>query len=109
MPSPTRLVRLARVATLPETRGLIVAAARSKHVRHVAHRAATDPAGLLRSLRHPENPRARIREAASHPAVRELADTGLVFLPMRFLPLGWAATWVATRVLRRYVNRPRGS
>jgi hypothetical protein len=32
-----------------------------------------------------------------------------VFLPMRYLPLGWAASWAATRIVRRYVHRLGGS
>jgi len=94
---------------MPETRRLIAAAARSRNVRKVARRAVNDRAGLLRDLKHPGDPRALIRNAARHPAVRELADVSLVFLPMRYLPLGWAATWAASRVLRRYVNRLGGT
>jgi hypothetical protein len=109
MASITRLARLARVATLPETRRLIVAARRSSIVRTLAHRVAHDRAGLVRDATHPGDPRDLIRSAARHPAARELANASLVFLPMRYLPLGWAASWAATRIVRRYVHRLGGS
>jgi hypothetical protein len=109
MASISRLARLARVATLPETRRLILAARRSSTVRTLAHRVAPDRAGLVRDVSHPGNPRALIRSAASHPAARELANASLVFLPMRYLPLGWAASWAATRIARRYVQRVGGA
>ena len=48
--------------------------------------------------------RALARATAIHPATRELAGAGLVFLPGRFLPLGWAATWAAQKALRRYLG-----
>ena len=106
MPPLNRLGRLARLATLPETRGLIVAAARSTTLRTVAHRAVVDRAGLLRDLANPANARQLARSAARHPAVAELASAGLIVLPVRYVPLGWAATWVTRRVLRRYIDPP---
>ena len=30
----------------------------------------------------------------------------MLLLPMRYMPLGWAATWAAHRVLRRFVDPP---
>jgi len=109
MASVTRLARVARVAMLPETRRLIVAARRSSAVRTLAHRVVHDRASLVRDATHPGDPRDRIRSVARHPAARELANASLVFLPMRYLPLGWAATWAATRIVRRYVHRLGGS
>lgn len=107
MPSaPLALARLARGATLPKTRGLLLAAARSDALRHVARRAVNDRAGILRDLRHPGRPRDLIQRAARHPATRELANLGLVFLPVRYLPLGWLAKWATARALRRLVNEP---
>src|SRR5450759_5362699 len=106
MPPATRLARLARGATLPETRGLIVAAARSNSLRGLIRRAVEDRAGVLRDLRHPSHPRDLIRTAARHPAIRELADVGLVFVPLRYVPLGWVAKWATARVWRRFVDRP---
>jgi hypothetical protein len=94
---------------LPETRRLIVAARRSSAVRTLAHRVVHDRASLVRDATHPGDPRDRIRSVARHPAARELANASLVFLPMRYLPLGWAATWAATRIVRRYVHRLGGS
>jgi len=106
MPTLTKLARIVRLATLPETRGVIVAAAQSTALRDVARRAANDRAALVRDLRNPANARYFVRSAARHPAARELASVGLMFLPGRYLPLGWAATWAAHRVLRRYIDPP---
>src|SRR5512141_2538926 len=106
MPSVTRLARLARIATLPETRGVIVAAVHSETLRDIGRRAVHDRAALVRDLRNPANARDLVRRAARHPATRELASAGLMFLPLRYVPVGWAATWVAHRVLRRYIDPP---
>ena len=106
MPSLPRLARIVRIVTLPETRGVISAAARSEMVRDLARRARNDRAGLVRDLRDPANARELIRSAARHPATRELASAGLLFLPIRYMPLGVAATWAADRVLRRLVEPP---
>src|SRR5664279_2589234 len=104
MPPVTRLARLVRVVTLPETRGLIVAAAHSQTLRDLRRRAVHDRGAFVRDLRNPANARDLVRDAARHPATRELANAGLMFLPVRYLPLGWAATWVAHRVLRRHTD-----
>src|SRR5664279_483958 len=99
MPPVTRLARLVRVVTLPETRGVIVAAAYSQTLRDLRQRAVHDRGALVRDLRNPANARDLVRDAARHPATRELASAGLMFLPLRYLPVGWAATWVAHRVV----------
>jgi hypothetical protein len=104
MPFVSRLVRLVGLGTFPETRGLIVAVARSGSVRGLARRAVHDRPGLVRDLGDMHQARALVRATASHPATRELAGAGLVFLPGRFLPLGWAATWAAHNALRRYLG-----
>jgi hypothetical protein len=108
MPTLTRLARAVRLGTLPETRSVIVAAAQSAALRDVARRAANDRAALVRDLRNPANARDFVRSAARHPAARELASAGLMFLPGRYLPLGWAASWAARRALRRYIDPPTG-
>jgi hypothetical protein len=106
MPSVTRVARLVRIVTLPETRGLIAAAVRSDTVRELARRAVHDRAALARDLRDPANARELVRSAARHPATRELASAGLLFLPVRYMPVGVVATWAANRVLRRFVEPP---
>jgi hypothetical protein len=106
MPPVTRLARLVRIVTLPETRGVIVAAAHSETLRDIRQRAVHDRAALVRDLRNPANARDLVRNAARHPAARELATAGLMFLPLRYLPVGWAATWVAHRVVRRHIDPP---
>jgi hypothetical protein len=106
MPSVTRLARLVRIVTLPETRGVIVAAARSQALRDIRQRAVHDRGALVRDLSNPANAGDLVRSAARHPATRELASAGLLFLPLRYLPVGWAATWVAHRVLRRHIDPP---
>ena len=102
MPSVTKLVRL---ATLPETRRLIGRASRSATLRDVGRRARTDRAGLLRDLADPAATWRRARGAIGHPAARELASVGLVFLPARYLPLGWAAGWLSRRLHGRPADR----
>lgn len=87
MPGISRLRRLAVLATLPETRRLIVRGARPRNLRAVAARARADRAALL-------------RDAVSHPAAAELANAGLLLLPMRYTPLGWAAGWAVRRMTR---------
>jgi hypothetical protein len=109
MPSITRVARLARfarLATLPETRRAVLAAAHSPALREIAQRASTDRAGLLRDLRSPANARGLLRDAVRHPATRELANATLMFLPVRYIPLGWAASRAGGKVLRRYVDPP---
>lgn len=106
MPSVIRVARFVRLVTLPETRALIVAAARSATLRDLGQRAVHDRAALARDLRNPANARELVRRAARHPATRELANAGLVFLPLRYGPVGWAATWATHRVLRRYIDPP---
>jgi hypothetical protein len=101
----TRLARIARTLTLPETRALIAAAARSEGLRALPGRAVRDRAGLVQDLRHPGDPRTLLRSAAAHPVTRELANVGLVFLPVRYVPVGWVAKWAAARALRRYLDR----
>ena len=106
MPPVTRLARLVRIVTLPETRGVIVAAAHSETLRDIRQRAVHDRAALVRDLGNPANARDLVRSAARHPAARELASAGLMFLPLRYLPVGWAATWVAHRVVGRHLDPP---
>jgi hypothetical protein len=104
--STGRLARLRRLVTLPETRGLIIAAARSPTIRAGAQRLAHDRAGLVRDLRRPVKVRDRLLRGARHPAAAELASAGLLFLPGRYVPLGSVATWAARRILRRYIGSP---
>jgi hypothetical protein len=104
--STRRLARLQRLVTLPETRRVIFAAARSPTIRAVAQRVAHDRAGLVRDLRRPVNARDLLLRGVRHPAAGELASAGLVFLPGRYVPLGSVATWAARRILRRYIGPP---
>ena len=103
MPSLRRLARIARVATLPETRRAITAGARSPNLRILAGRAVHDRAGLLHDLKQ-RSPRDLARGAVSHPATRELASVTVLLLPARYSPLGWVASWVTVRVVRRVVG-----
>jgi hypothetical protein len=106
MPPITRIMRLARLATLPETRRAVLAAAHSPALREIAQRASADRAGLIRDLRTPANARELLRGAVRHPATRELANASLMFLPIRYIPLGWAASRAGSSVLRRFVDPP---
>jgi hypothetical protein len=96
-----RIARILRLATLRETRGALVRGVRSGAFRDLARRARKDRSALLRDLRNPSTARAFVSAAVRHPATRELADVGLTFLPGRYLPLGWVASWAANRILRR--------
>ncbi len=106
MPSITKLSRIARLATLPETRRAVSAAARSDDLRDFARRASTDRRGLVRDLRDPANARELLRAAFRHPAGRELGAASLIFLPGRYLPVGWAVTWAGSKIAGRYIDRP---
>src|SRR5664280_11379 len=74
--------------------------------RDLRQRAVHDRGALVRDLRNPANARDLVRDAARHPATRELASAGLMFLPLRYLPVGWAATWVAHRVVGHHLDLP---
>jgi hypothetical protein len=100
MPSIRSLARLRQLASLPETRRAIVSTVRAGHLQNVARRAVHDRAGMLRDVRDRATSRDVLRATVQHPATRELAGAGLLFLPVRYMPLGWAATWAARRVLR---------
>ena len=76
------------MGTLPETRRLIASGARPANLRLLARRARADRGGLL-------------REVVRHPAAAELANAGLLLLPLRHSPLGWAAAWAIRRKARR--------
>ncbi len=104
MPAATKLLRL---ATLPETRRLLTAAARSDSLRGVAHRARTDRVGLARELRDPAVMVGLVRDGLAHPATREIATLGLVLLPDGYVPLWWVATRISRRLRRRSVASPK--
>ena len=106
MPLSTRLGRMVRLTTLPETRALIGAAVHSRSVRTLIRRAVDDRRSLLRDLLRPRSARQLVQDTVRHPAAAELANVGLVFLPIRFIPVGWVATWAARRLLRGSYSRP---
>lgn len=101
MPSLTRLIRLGKLASLPETRHVLVSSVRSGQIQGAAFRAVHDRDGLWRDVRNQATSIETLRSTALHPATRELAEAGLLFLPVRYMPLGWAATWAGRRILRR--------
>ncbi|MBI3744937.1 MAG: hypothetical protein HY264_00120 [Chloroflexi bacterium] len=82
MPTVRGLGRLARLATLPETRRLITGAAHGRLVRVLVGRVVHDRRDLVNDLRRPGGPRA--------------------ILPGRYTPLGWAARWISQKALRRF-------
>lgn len=106
MPSITKVTRLARLSTLPETRRAVIAAARSDDLRDLARRATTDRRGLVRDMRDPANARELLRAAFRHPAGRELGSASLLLLPGRYLPVGLAMTWAGRKIARHYIDRP---
>ena len=105
MPSLTNLTRIARLGTLPETRRAIASTARSEQLRDAIHLAANDRRTLIRQLRDPRNALDFVRAAVRHPATRELGSAGMLFLPGRYLTLGWTAAWAGRRLLRRQKER----
>src|SRR5450759_75832 len=72
MPPVTRLARLVRIVTLPETRGVIFAAARSETLRDIRQRAVHDRA---RSCGTCANPRTRDTWFAAPPDTRPPASS----------------------------------
>lgn len=98
VPSFTRLIRF---VTLPETRHLLAAARRSDEVRRLLRRARSDRSGLARELADPRKTAGLARQAIVHPATLELANVGLAMLPLRYLPVGWVATRLSRRLMRR--------
>ena len=54
----------------------------------------------------PTNAKELLKGALRHPASRELGSAGLLFLPGRYMPVGWAATWAAGRLARRFIDPP---
>ena len=120
------IVRLTRLAASSTARGLLIAAVRSPTARDLARRTAADPKGLARHLADPAILRELGAAAAGHPAVKDLetfaaapdelsaplrlARAGMLFLPLRYVPVAWVGLWAARRFARRrrVVERPRG-
>lgn len=100
MPSLRTIARLRHLASLPETRRLVVSTVRAGHLQNAARRAVHDRARLLRDVRDQVTSREVLRSTVEHPAARELANAGLLFLPIRYLPVGWLVSRVARRALR---------
>jgi hypothetical protein len=101
MVSLGKLGRLAQIGTLPETRRLLLTPAARRRVRAAGSRIAHDRVQFARDLANPADVRAFVRSAVQHPATRELAGVGLMFMPGRYLPVGWAAGWATRRIARR--------
>lgn len=100
-----KLGRLAQIGTLPETRALLFSPETRRQVRVTAGRLAHDRAELARDLVRSADVRAFAQGAIQHPVTQELAGVGLMFLPVRYLPIGWAAGWATRRVARRTNSR----
>jgi hypothetical protein len=105
MVSLGKLGRLVQIGTLPETRRVLLSADTRRHMRNAASRALHDRARLARDLAKPADIRAFATSAVQHPATRELAGAGLMFMPGRYLPIGWAAGWASRRIARRLARR----
>ncbi len=107
MPSFTRLLKVGKLASLPETRSLLASSVHSGQLQDAARRAVHDRDGLVRDMRAQATSIRALRSVVEHPATREIAEVGMLFLPGRYLALGWAATR-ATRKLRNHpAERPR--
>jgi hypothetical protein len=101
----TRIASAGRLLSLPETRRLILQAVRSPSVRRFATASRHDRAALMLALARPATARSYLGAAVRHPATHELASASLLFLPERYLPAGWVATWA----VRRLLGRSRGA
>jgi hypothetical protein len=100
-----KLGRLTQIGTLPETRGILFSPATRRQLRATARRLVHDRAELARDLVRPAGVRAFAQGAFGHPATRELAGVALLFLPGRYLPIGWATGWATRRIARRVTGR----
>jgi hypothetical protein len=105
MAALAKLSRAAQIGTLPETRRLLFRIAKRHNVRATASRFAHDRVQFARDLVNPADVLAFARSAIQHPATRELTGVGLMFVPGRYLPIGWAATWATRRIARRVARR----
>ncbi len=97
---------MARLAASLATGGLLSAVSRSPMARQLGRRAVTDPGRLVRDLADPAKARVLVASASGDPALRQLAQTGMIFLPLRYVPLGYVALWTGRKVIRRYLARP---
>jgi hypothetical protein len=105
MVSLGKLGRLVQIGTLPETRSVLLSRATRRRVRTAASRLAHDRLRYARDLAKPADIGALAKGAVQHPATRELASVGLMFMPGRYLPIGWAAGWASRRIARRLARR----
>lgn len=103
MPS---LLKVARVARSLIGGGLLTGVARSPVVREVGRRAIDDPGRLLREMTDPAKARVLLGRARRDAALQEVGQVGLLLLPFRYLPLGYAAMWAGRRLLR-HLDQPR--
>ena len=103
----SKIGRVVHLGTFPETRGLLKAAIVSEELRVLAGRAFHDKRGLTRDAADPRRVVAFALNAARHPATRELADAGMLFLPGRYLALGWLATSAGRRLVRGHGSARR--
>jgi hypothetical protein len=90
---------------LPETRRVLLSPDSRRHIRNAASRVVHDRARLARDLARPADIRAFAESAVQHPATRELAGVSLMFMPGRYLPIGWVAGWASRRIARRLARR----
>jgi hypothetical protein len=101
MPSPTKLLKITQVIGLPETRHVLASSVRSGLLQQAASRAIHDRRALIRDVQAQATSVRALRDALGHPATRELAEAGLLFVPGRYMTIAWAATRAARRARTR--------
>ena len=85
----------------PAAVDLASTAIRSPTARGLARQAVRDPAGLARRLADPKQSVPLMREAGRQVSVRDMAQLGLLFAPIRYGVLSELAIWGARRATGR--------
>jgi len=103
-----RLRALARIIMTPVALDLAATAYRSPTARGLARQAVRDPAGLARRLADPRQSLPLMRDAGRQVRLRDMAQLGLLFVPLRYGVLSELALWGARRATRRSGRRDAG-
>jgi hypothetical protein len=95
-----RLRALARILMTPVALDLAATAYRSPTARALASQAVHDPAGLARRLADPKQSVPLMQQAGRHVRVRDMAQLGLLAVPLRYGLLSELALWGLRRATR---------
>jgi len=92
----------------PAALELASTAFRSPTARGLARQAVRDPAGLARRLADPKQSVPLIRDASRQVRMRDMAQFGFLFAPLRYGLLSELALWGARRAAGRGGRRDAG-